>query len=275
MSIERDWIMRATSDVNCRETQLADVISHLPPLVRVPSISTARDGANFALLMHDISDDLIPPDLPTITEQQLDGILKAIAQLHAAPADAISVSWCGLRERLMLLTPGTALVAENYGAHVARDIIGGWTAFDRHAPPAAVALMRELFDDPASLLGALGALPPAFLHGDLKLDNIGLDQDGAMWLIDWAMTLVAPAAVDLGWFLAINSRRLPVALDDVIARYAAAASVPSAVRIRHDALTVICGLLLRGWRKALDAEAGEPAELRWWCERAVAASRFL
>ena len=48
-----------------------------------------------------------------------------------------------------------------------------------------------------------------------------------MWLIDWAMTLVAPPAVELGWFLAINSRRLPdgVTLDDVMARYAAAAGI--------------------------------------------------
>jgi hypothetical protein len=89
------------------------------------------------------------------------------------------------------------------------------------------------------------------------------------------MTLVAPPAVELGWFLAINSRRLPVSLDDVMERYAAAARVSRAIRQRHDALTVLCGLLLRGWRKALDAESGDPEELRWWCERAADAARFL
>jgi hypothetical protein len=51
--------------------------------------------------------------------------------------------------------------------------------------------------------------------------------------------------------------------------------VPDVIRARHDALTVLCGLLLRGWRKALDAESGEPAELQWWCERATESSRFL
>jgi hypothetical protein len=88
------------------------------------------------------------------------------------------------------------------------------------------------------------------------------------------MVLVAPAAVDLGWFLAINSRRLPVSLDEVMARYAAA-RITSHDRDRHDALTILCGVLLRGWRKALDAEAGEPKELSWWCDRARAAGRLL
>ena len=91
-----------------------------------------------------------------------------------------------------------------------------------------------------------------------------------MWLIDWALTLVAPPAVELGWFLAINSRRLRVSLDDVMAMYADAAGI-RAVRRRARRITILCGLLLRGWRKALDAEAGEPEELRWWCERAEAA----
>ena len=96
-----------------------------------------------------------------------------------------------------------------------------------------------------------------------------------MWLIDLAMTLVAPPAVELGWFLAINSRRLPVPLDDVMRRYADAAGMKPELRERHDALTVLCGLLLRGWRKSLDAEAGDGNELHWWCERVEAAAGAL
>ena len=45
-------------------------------------------------------------------------------------------------------------------------------------------------------------------------------------------------------------------------------------------LTWIVGLLLRGWRKGLDAEAGavlasrcrRADDLAWWCERAVEAA---
>ena len=95
-----------------------------------------------------------------------------------------------------------------------------------------------------------------------------------MWLIDWAMPLLSSTALELGWFLAINSRRLPVSNDAVLDRYAAAAPA-SSDRERHDALTALCGLLLRGWRKALDADEGEPDELRWWCDRAREGLRFL
>ncbi len=275
MSIDRDWIMRATNDVACREAELAAAAPALPSSVRVPSLGAARDSNEFALLMRDIESDLVPDDLRTISEQQLDRILSAMAHLHAASPPSSGVTWCGLRERLMLLTPATARIAEAFGAPVARDIASGWELFRRHASYDTVALIDHLFVDPAPLVHALSGLPTAWLHGDLKLDNIGLDADGRIWLIDWAMTLVAPAAVDLDWFLAINSFRSPVALDEVMARYAAAAQMPPSLRERHDALTVLCGLLLRGWRKALDAEAGEPNELRWWCDRANEAASFL
>ena len=52
----------------------------------------------------------------------------------------------------------------------------------------------------------------------------------------------------------------------------------------QDDLAILVGLLLRGWRKGLDAEAGITLasgvsardDLAWWCERAVeAADRVL
>ena len=272
MSIERDWIMQATDDVSCREAVLAASASGLGDRLRTPAVGAARDGDAHAVLMHDIGGELLPPG--AISESQLDLIVERMAELHARPApDAIP--WCDLARRLTLLTPATASVAEAYGAPVAREITEGWRRFDQFATPRACNVVRALRNDPSPLVTALSAMPPSFLHGDLKFDNIGLDAAGRMWLIDWAMTLVAPPAVELGWFLAINSRRLPVSLADAMARYAAAAQMAPALRGRHDALTALCGVLLRGWRKGLDAAAGDPAELRWWCEQTEAGADFL
>jgi aminoglycoside phosphotransferase (APT) family kinase protein len=275
MSIERDWIMRATEDVACREAAFASARLNLGKRITTPAIGVAQDGAEFALLMHDITSHLLPQGL--VTADQLDAIIAGMAELHRVPAALGGMPWCGLRERLMLLTPKTARIAEAYGAPVAGDIAEGWRLFERHASARARAIISSLMDDPRPLIAALVGLPSRFLHGDLKFDNIGLDGEGRMWLIDWAMTLVAPAAVELGWFLAINSRRLPdgVSLDDVMAAYVDASGISGEERARHDALTAVCGLLLRGWRKALDAEAGEPEELRWWCERVEAAEGYL
>jgi hypothetical protein len=274
MSIERDWIMRATDDEECREAAFAEVAHGLRGGVRVPDVRAARDGDEFALLMDDITARMLPEGRVTAT--QLDTIITRMAELHATAAPD-GVPWCDQRKRLLLLTPGIAAIAQAYGAPVARDLIEGWRQFERHASPGARAVIGRLTDEPAPLLGALGTLPAAFLHGDLKFDNIGLDGEGRMWLIDWAMTLVAPPAVELGWFLAINSRRLPqgVGLDAVLGRYADTAGIRGELRARQDALAVTCGLLLRGWRKGLDAEEGEAEELRWWCERVEAAARYL
>lgn len=270
MSIARDWIMRATDDHDCREAAFSDASMDLGDLVRTPAVGAARDGGAHAVLMLDISDELVAPG--TISESQLEAIIEAMAALHRRPAPG-GVPWCDLTRRLTLLTPDTARIAEAYDAPVAHDIIDGWARFDELASPEGRTIVHRLFADPAPLVRALERTPAAFLHGDLKFDNIGIDRELRIWLIDWAMTLVAPPAVELGWFLAINSRRLPpsVSLDGVMSRYADAAGLVGSARQRHDALAVLCGLLLRGWRKALDAAGGDGAELAWWCDRTEAA----
>ncbi len=110
------------------------------------------------------------------------------------------------------------------------------------------------------------------------------------------MMALGPVAVELGWMLVSNSASLPIGPDEVLARYRAAAgraaldsmhlggswltggpnARPEQERIagrfgtlppRGLAATIgdwsaqvdlawIVGLLLRGWRKGLDAEAG-------------------
>lgn len=274
MSIERDWIMRATDDHECREVRFASSGVALSDRILTPTVGAAHDGDGYVLLMRDITEHLLPAG--PVTEAQLDAIIGGMAALHAPAApEGSAVPWCALGRRLLLLTPAGATIAQRYGAPVARDLRRGWELFERMAPAPVVELIRELSSDVWPLIRALTPLPRSLLHGDLKFDNVGVDADGRLWLIDWAMPTLAPAAVELGWFLAINSRRLPVSLDETMARYASAADMAAEHLERHDAATALCGLLLRGWRKALDADEGEPAELRWWCERAAAASALL
>jgi hypothetical protein len=274
MSIARDWIMRATDDIACREAAFAASGITLGERIRTPTVGLARDAGGHALLMRDITGHLLPQGL--ITPGQLDSIIKGMAALHALPLpDADAVPWCGWRQRLLLLTPAGARVAAAYDAGVAPHLVEGWALFDEIAPRPIVEFIHALGEDPAPLIDLLASLPASLLHGDLKFDNIGLDDAERMWLIDWAMPMLAPPAIELGWFLAINSRRLPASLDEVMRRYADAVAIAPALRETHDAATVLCGLLLRGWRKGLDADEGEPAELRWWCAHAADARRFL
>jgi Phosphotransferase enzyme family len=266
-----DWIMRATSDYKGREAILANAAWVRDGQVSSPAIGSAQDGAVFSILMHDISEYLLANE--RLTHDQLNAILRGMSRLHSlVPPREADVPWCSVENRLTLFMPDPEKLAS---FRIANDILRGWELFFEHAPGSIGDLVRSLFDDIGPLKRALGQLPSCFLHGDLKLDNIGIHPDGTLSLIDWSMPMMAPAAIDLGWFLAMNSRTLPLSLDETLAAYTSCSTIEGRLHERHQALTILCGLLIRGWRKGLDAGSGEPSELGWWCERASSAAKLL
>lgn len=224
--------------------------------------------------------------------------------------------WCPLPERLLLLSRPAA---ERYHADhlpAGERFLAGWDAFDRRAPRLARDVIERLSEDVAPLVNALGGLPRTGLHGDLKLGNVAPLEDGRVALIDWQMMSLAPVAVELGWFLVSNSASLRKRPAEVLDAYQAAAikaateslpvgrawifGPPVGPELERDPdrlpprglkatigdwdaqldLTWIVGLLLRGWRKGLDAEtdavlpSGVSAadDLAWWSRRAVEAA---
>ena len=182
---------------------------------------------------------------------------------------------------MLLLTPTSAAAYDAQGLPFAARFLRGWDLFERNAGRRAAKLIRDLTADPGPLFAALERLPSVGLHGDLKLGNVGLAADGTAWMIDWQMTLVAPIAVELGWFLVANVAGLPLGPDEVLERYRVAAGLPAddGWAAQRD-LTIVTGLLLRGWRKGLDAEAGIPLptgasaaeDVAWWASAAVEAA---
>ena len=287
-ALELDWIARTTGDdPDLREALLAAAAPALPSPARLPHLGVARDGDLVALLMPDLADTLLHWESP-ITPEQLDRVLRGLAALHAEPWHrqlSPEFPWTDLRRRVLLLTRRAAATYEADGNWVGERFRNGWDAFDRHAPAAAMELVARLTQDAEPLFAALSRQPVAGLHGDLKLGNVALAADGGVDLIDWQMTLIAPVAVELGWFLVCNVAGLPAPPDDVLERYRMAAGLPADDRwARERDLAIILGLLLRGWRKGLDADAGLTAacgwsaseDLDWWATAAVdAADRVL
>ncbi len=177
-----------------------------------------------------------------------------------------------------------------------QQFLAGWDAFDRRAPADARALVDGLGANPTPFVAALAHLPSVGLHGDLKLANVAILPDDRVGFIDWQMTLQAPVAVDLGWFLVSNSGSLPATPDTIVAEYRQAlewdsgrwgfGAQPTISPASRETgtpscdLTWIVGLLLRGWRKGLDADAGvglpsrvsAADDLGWWSARAVEAA---
>lgn len=284
-SLALDWIARETGDVpELREAALAHARPTLPEPVRLPHLAVGWDRDLVGLLMPDLSGTLLRWESP-VTEPQMDVVLEALAALHREPWREqlpTSFPWTDLRRRVLLLTPRSAASYDAQGNPVGRRFLDGWAAFGRHAPAAARALIEGLTGDAEPLFRALERLPAAGLHGDLKLGNAGLAPDGTVWLIDWQMTLVAPVAVELGWFLVGNVAGLPVPPDDVLERYrrASGQAADDAWATQRD-LALVVGLLIRGWRKGLDADTGlmtacgwsAADDLDWWGREAAEAAR--
>ena len=328
-----DWIARSTRDHALREGFIAASPVPLPEPIVAPYHGAGAEGTTLGLLMPDLTGRLLAWDLGAALpdDAALQRCLDAIARLHAAPWPITDVSdanhvWptAPLAERLCLLGPRAAarLAAADQGAGVAAGerFLAGWAAFGRLAPRAALDLVAGLDADPRPLITALARLPRTGLHGDLKLSNVALFEDGRVAFIDWQMTMLAPVAVELGWLLVGNSGVLADRPDVVLDRYrlaveqvagralavtppfdparsfpvnalAAVVGDPMTARFRtadqvlgdwatQMDLTWIVGLLLRGWRKALDAEAGMTLgsgiaardDLAWWCDRATEAA---
>jgi hypothetical protein len=155
----------------------------------------------------------------------------------------------------------------------------GWDAFDRLVRPPVMDLIDELTVRPEPLIATSGSCRSPGLA--TSLGNAGLTADGAMLVIDWQLTLVAPVAVELGWFLVCNVASLPLKPEDVLERYRVAAGLADDVawHAQWD-LAVLVGLLLRGWRKGFDTEAGvvypsgkaAAYDLAWWGSQALGAA---
>jgi aminoglycoside phosphotransferase (APT) family kinase protein len=310
----KNWIARATADHELREAVVAatagDGEIEVPRSIRLPYVGAARDGEGAAILTPDLSGELIGWEdrrpAAGLSVTALMTVIDAIAELHSAPGTqrptddvARRMSWCPLRERLLLLTRPSAQRYADEGTWVGARFLAGWDAFDRLAGDSARSLIASLSAEPAPLIDALDRLPSVVVHGDLKLSNVALLPGGRIALIDWQMALRAPIAVELGWFLVSNVALLPLAPARVLDAYRDAlrrllARGGNGETAAWDGLigdwdaqtdlAWIIGLLLRGWRKGLDAQAGvsHPSgvaavdDLAWWCEMAVraAARRF-
>jgi hypothetical protein len=298
-SLARDWIARATADGPIlREAWFATHGPSLPSPIRAPYLGVGTDGDEFGILMPDLTGVLFDWDGP-ISVESLDQVLAGLATLHTFPFDeALPLGgphWCPLPERLTLICRASL---ERPGP--ARDSVGdrilpGWDAFDRRVPAVVRDLIDSLGRDPQPLLDALGELPSTLIHGDLKLANVGIEPDGTIDLVDWQMVTVAPVAVELGWFLVSNVASLPWTPAMILERYREKAEVAEfdawddhggAVANTLDwdrqvNAAILVGLLLRGWRKGADTEAGitlasgvsAADDLAWWCDRALEAAR--
>lgn len=283
ISVDDDWIMRATGDVDCRLLRL--LASAIPARIPVSIDDAVVAAAPFmsqsghrgaALLMHDVAAQLVRPGGEAIALDTHARFISHMAELHAAFwGFQDSLDLMPLAHHYTILTPGMAeLEAERGGTDpVPVAVAEGWAAL-RRSNPRVAAVLKELADDPGPLVSAVGSTPQTFIHADWKLGNVGEHSDGRTILLDWDRCGEAPAAIDLAWYLAVNCDRLPQTKEATVETYRDALARSGVVVDtwweRQLALALLGAALQLAWSKTHD-----PAELGWWCDRVAEGERFL
>jgi thiamine kinase-like enzyme len=138
-------------------------------------------------------------------------------------------------------------------------------------------VLDPLTRDPSPLVDAFAATPRTFVHGDVKLGNVGRTVDGRTILVDWSLPGQSHGCIELAHHLALNRARIPQSFtkEATIAEYRAALERhgidTSPWWERQLALGLLGMMVLLGWEKAL----GPPDELAWWEARVLEGAEVL
>jgi hypothetical protein len=219
-----------------------------------------------------------------------------VAALHAAFWEERQwahphLGLCSLRQRYSVLALATLRRPDMQARVVPRRAVESWDLLEEAVAPGVAAVVRALLDDPSSLCAGLRAYPQTVVHGDWKLGNLGLTNSGSdrrTVLLDWAVVGVAPPAVDLAWYLAVNAARLPVTREATIETFVRGLRDAVGERFAHACwepqldLALLGAFLQLGWNKVSGALDGFPGvrarerdELRRWSERVLRGARRL
>ena len=282
--IDDDWTMRFCGDVGCKPLQVwaSGLMDVLPERIEHGMVGAAaglgRNGWGAALLMRDLSAELVPAGDDPITLEEHLGYLDTMAALAARTWNWVDdVGLVPLGNRWTWFSDSNIAFERDRGwpNPVPRIAEEGWQRFARRAPRQLVELVDALRNDATPIVAAVATTPTSFVHGDWKLGNVGTARDGRTVLIDWTYPGSAPVCHDLGWYLALNSARLPSAKEDSVDALRSALEhhgIDTAPWWERQLSVCLLGALVEfGWEKAL----GDDEELGWWCDRALEGARFL
>ncbi len=272
--VDDDWILRATGDFGCRQLTLfsSGVLASLPESIDPAVVGCApyfseRGHRGIALLMRDVSGELVPAGAEPIGLGLHRTFISDMAALHAAYWEfADDAGLFPMAHHYVVLTP---TMAELESAMPQRDPVppavgAGWRRLHERYPVEARRL-GDLARDPWPLVVALRAGPQTFIHGDWKLGNLGHDGDRTI-LLDWDRAGEAAPLIDMAWYLAVNCDRLPESKEDTIAAYRGsleAAGIATASWWDAQLAAALAGAFFQlGWSKTED-----PDEFGWWSER--------
>ena len=278
---EGDWLTRATNGIGrARLLWESGLLDRVAPTVEHAVVDVFDEDGHDVVAMRDVSDVLLKPD-GRVTPSEVHRLLAGLARLHADFEGCELAGLCSPAQRHSLCIPAMHRADDGPNGFRVRDhVLAGWESFAEQWPEDVVGAIFAIHDEPGLLDRAFGSTGPwTLLHGDARLENLGLRGDDLV-AIDWGeLTGTGPAEMDLAWFAAIGTAVLPGAPtwridatpDEVFAIYASHSARPLDPR----ALDVAClGMVaMNGWyfcaRMGDEVTVARTAELEgWWLTRA-------
>lgn len=281
LHLDHDFTMRVSGDVGCRTVRAwaaglldsaSDLIDHA---IAGAALGYGRNGWGAALLMRDVSadllpagDDPIPPDGHAAFLDHLAGFCAATWGWSDDPATGPGLLAYAARWEWFGHAAIDGERALGWPERVPQIADEGWHRFTDRAPADLAQVVDDLRRDIGPLATALRETPSCFLHGDVKASNTGRATDGRTVLIDWAYVGEGPACHELAWHLALDRSRLPVSKEATAETFRAALEGHGVDTAgwwdRQLDLCLLGALVQFGWEKAY----GDDDELAWWCDAA-------
>lgn len=277
----RDWIAIRTGDRAGREWQLLAerALDGVWEAFVSPFVAYAVEGGRSGLLMDDLGAHVLPDVREPIALAHEDGLLAAMARLHARfwRSPALSIPWLGrastTSEFVLPSVLADRVAASLMPPSLRERLRLGWDAALAQVSSRAAAVLRHpagFFDD------AWAELPQTLVHGDVKVANFAPLPAGGVAAFDWALVGTGPATADLGWYLGVNASRLARSKDAVISRYRElleqqlGAPLPAPLWSRLEDVAILYGARTMLWAKGAQLASGTTAgvtEWRWWAGR--------
>jgi len=222
------------------------------------------------IVMRDLGDTVLT------WEDRLDAgrcawVIERVAAMHRAYLGEPPHVVAPLEPLLDMFAPARIDSLALEGNELFEAALRGWDYFADPdlVPPDVAETVFALHADVRPLADALLEGPVTLAHGDLATVNMAFEDDRLV-LLDWAVPVAAPGALDIARLLVGCAHVIDLPPDDVIDTYRRAAG--GAYDERSMQLALVSALGWLGWNKALDivespdeaVRERERASLAWW-----------
>jgi len=244
-------------------------LDRLPAGVTHAVVDAWCDDDVTVMVMRDLGDHVLTWD-DRLDAERTRWVIQRVAALHCAFLDDLPRAVVPLVPVLDQFAPHRLGALTGFDNPLPALAARGWEIFgDLVAADVAEPVLGILADVGPYAAALLEAGPSTLVHGDLATVNMAFEGDDLV-LLDWAMPVVAPGALDVARLLAGCSSVIGLDREEAIAAYRDAAG--SAYDETAMRLSLMLGLVWLGWNKALDAaehpdpvtRARERDDLDWW-----------